>query len=211
MSVLTIVGSPQKGQDITIQLSKADLKAVSKVAADGYFSDESSWFKVFVDYVSTYDSQQLFRFSFDASEPVPEDTKNLDARFKGNFEFKQMKIASFNGSEITIYRSDINPLEYDINANLKTAPTPSITSVSNQSEFQVSDVTDLAEGYRVRLYNTNTSQYEADGAREISSIVSTTIVVDSAFVTTINPTIHELHFAERDDCNVEQQGLFDLP
>ena len=78
-----------------------------------------------------------------------------------------------------------------------------------RAEFAIQkDFVFLLYLYRVRLYNTNTAQYESDGKREITNIDGNGVTVDSAFVTTIDLNDHELHFAVIDECNVAQQANF---
>lgn len=87
------------------------------------------------------------------------------------------------------------------------APSSSIATVVSQNNFNFgAGIGDKWEtGYYVRLYNTQTCQFETDTPREIVAISGDNITVDTDWTTTLLPNVHVIRFADYDDVSQSQK------
>lgn len=102
-----------KGQANEFDLSKSDLAAVSKVVNDSYFSDQTNWSKVIVEYKSAEGNQHEMMI-FDASETSPKGNFEVSEKARDNWEVQSVKIMDFDGGYLKLQRGDLTVADFDI-------------------------------------------------------------------------------------------------
>ena len=102
-----------KGQANEFDLSKSDLAAVSKVVNDSYFSDQTNWSKVIVEYKSAEGNQHEMVI-FDASEASPKGNFEVSEKAKDSWEVQSVKIMDFDGGYLKLNRGDLTVADFDI-------------------------------------------------------------------------------------------------
>ena len=102
-----------KGQANEFDLSKSDLAAVSKVVNDSYFSDQTNWSKVIVEYKSAEGNQHEMVI-FDASEASPKGNFEVSEKAKDSWEVQSVKIMDFDGGYLKLNRGDLTVEDFDI-------------------------------------------------------------------------------------------------
>lgn len=123
---MAIITKPtiSKGQANEFDLSKSDLAAVSKVVNDSYFSDQTNWSKVILEYKSAEGNQHEMVI-FDASEASPKGNFEVSEKAKDSFEVQSVKIMDFDGGYLKLQRGDLTVEDFDIAFGI-TSSTPSI-------------------------------------------------------------------------------------
>jgi hypothetical protein len=102
-----------KGQANEIDLSKSDLAAVSKVVNDSYFSDQTNWSKVAMEYESDT-GEQIEMLIFDASQESPKANFEVSEKAKDNWQVKSVIIMDFDGGYLKLGRGDLTVADFDI-------------------------------------------------------------------------------------------------
>ena len=102
-----------KGQANEFDLSKSDLAAVSKVVNDSYFSDQTNWSKVIVEYKSAEGNQHEMVI-FDASEASPKGNFEVSEKARDSWEVQSVKIMDFDGGYLKLGRGDLTVADFDI-------------------------------------------------------------------------------------------------
>jgi hypothetical protein len=102
-----------KGQANEFDLSKSDLALVSKVVNDSYFSDQSNWSKVVLQYESS-EGEQPELVIFDASEASPKGSFEVSEKARDSWEIKSILIMDFDGGYLKINRGELTVEEFDI-------------------------------------------------------------------------------------------------
>ena len=102
-----------KGQANEFDLSKSDLAAVSKVVNDSYFSDQTNWSKVIVEYKSAEGNQHEMVI-FDASEASPKGNFEVSEKARDSWEVQSVKIMDFDGGYLKLGRGDLTVENFDI-------------------------------------------------------------------------------------------------
>lgn len=112
---MSIITKPTiaKGQPNEIYLSKSELAAVSKVVNDSYFSDQTNWSKVAMEYEST-EGKQIEIVIFDATESSPKGNFEVSQKARDSWEVQSVKIVDFDGGYLKLYRGDLAVEEFDI-------------------------------------------------------------------------------------------------
>lgn len=112
MAILT-KGSIVKGSANAVQLSKADLLAHAKVAADSYFNQQTNWYKVMLMYKSDVGEQNVL-VSFDATVPTPASSFFVSNKARNQFNIEKLVLIDFDNGELIIPRSGLVTAEFDI-------------------------------------------------------------------------------------------------
>jgi hypothetical protein len=102
-----------KGQANEFDLSKSDLALVSKVVNDSYFSDQTNWSKVVLQYESA-EGEQPELVIFDASEASPKGSFEVSEKARDSWEIKSILIMDFDGGYLKINRGELTVEEFDI-------------------------------------------------------------------------------------------------
>jgi len=102
-----------KGQANEFDLSKSELAAVSKVVNDSYFSDQTNWSKVIVEYKSAEGNQHEMVI-FDASEASPKGNFEVSEKARDSWEVQSVKIVDFDGGYLKLVRGDLTVADFDI-------------------------------------------------------------------------------------------------
>lgn len=112
---MAIITKPtiSKGQANEIDLSKSDLAAVSKVVNDSYFSDQTNWSKVAMEYESDT-GEQIEMLIFDASQESPKANFEVSEKAKDNWQVKSVIIMDFDGGYLKLVRGDLTVADFDI-------------------------------------------------------------------------------------------------
>lgn len=112
---MAIITKPtiSKGQANEFDLSKSELAAVSKVVNDSYFSDQTNWYKVIIEYKSTEGNQHEMMI-FDASEASPKGNFEVSEKARDDWEVQSVKIMDFDGGYLKLERGDLTVADFDI-------------------------------------------------------------------------------------------------
>ena len=102
-----------KGQANEFDLSKSDLAVLSKVTSDSYFSDQTNWSKIIVEYKSAEGNQHEMVI-FDASEASPKGNFEVSEKAKDNWQVKSVIIMDFDGGYLKLNRGDLTVEDFDI-------------------------------------------------------------------------------------------------
>jgi hypothetical protein len=111
-----------KGQPNEIDLSKSELALLSKVVNDSYFSDQTNWSKVIVEYKSAEGNQHEMMI-FDASEASPKANFEVSEKARDSWEVQSVKIMDFDGGYLKLGRGDLTVEEFDIVLSSSTSLT----------------------------------------------------------------------------------------
>jgi hypothetical protein len=112
MAILT-KSTVTKGQANEFDLSKPDLAAVSKVVNDSYFTDQTNWSKVIVEYKSAEGNQHEMVI-FDASQESPKGNFEISEKAKDVWEVQSVKIMDFDGGYLKLNRGDLTVEDFDV-------------------------------------------------------------------------------------------------
>lgn len=104
--MLLIIPSVTKGQPATIQLSKADLFALSSVVADSYFSDQSNVKSCVIEYNSNpSDQKKVLRF--DLSQETPSSAVFMSETARDEFWLEHVILEDFDGGTLVLTRNQL--------------------------------------------------------------------------------------------------------
>ena len=112
---MAIITKPtiSKGQANEIDLSKSDLAAVSKVVNDSYFSNQTNWSKVIIEYKSAEGNQHEM-IIFDATGDSPKGNFEVSEKARDSWEVQSVKIMDFDGGYLNLGRGDLTVADFDI-------------------------------------------------------------------------------------------------
>ena len=139
--MLTIVGDIQKGEEVEISLDLNQLLAHSKVSADSYFSQQSNWQKVFLNYASVPGLQKevlTFKnvdFGRDSSSDF-----GVFSNARDSFFIKSLIIVDKQGGVLQLSRGDLTVADFDIHMGSEPLEFTGFTAIGiNDQEVNVID------------------------------------------------------------------------
>jgi hypothetical protein len=113
MPIITKPSSIQKNSPAEISLDKSALAAVTSVAASAYYSDSANWKEVFIYYKSSVGNQrEVLKFNATISSPVA--TFLVSEKARDIFEVQKIVIVDFDNGSITVPRSQLTVVEFDV-------------------------------------------------------------------------------------------------
>lgn len=109
---MAIISKPEitRGVEALITLNRIDLLAHASVVADGYFSSESNWSKIVLNFRSN-SRDQIESVVFDSND---EGKFFVSSRSVGDFLIHSLEIFDFDGGVKTIRRSELNTVDFDV-------------------------------------------------------------------------------------------------
>ena len=114
MPIITKPQSITKGEDNIITLDKDNLANHASVIADSYFSDQSNWSRVYIQYRSAEGGQQNL-IVFDAAQEEPEGSFDPSERARdGDWTVVSLIIHDFDGGRLVINRGDLDEEDFDL-------------------------------------------------------------------------------------------------
>ena len=115
MAILTKGGTPSKGSSTSFTLNITDLLAHASVSGDAYFSVQSNWDKVFLNYTSSIGGQKDFVI-FKAVDSGTSDVADFSvvAEARDVFEIKSLIILDKQGGTLEIPRASLVTAEFDV-------------------------------------------------------------------------------------------------
>lgn len=133
MPVITYDTTPTRGTASTVTLDKAALAAVSSVAGDTYYSDNTNW-KDVICYFRSSTSRQKELVHFDATQTTPTSSFLVSSKSRGDFQIDLVIIKDFDGGYFQVGRSELNVGEFDI-----------IFAEAGPYEYYANDFTDFGD------------------------------------------------------------------
>lgn len=113
MPIITKPGSVVKDTANSFSLSKSSLAALSIVSSDAWFSQQSNWKKVRVNYISSV-GNQFISVIFDATQANPTGTFYAMSPCRDNFEVFNIVIEDFNRGSLKIDSSLLTKSEFAV-------------------------------------------------------------------------------------------------
>lgn len=113
MPIMTKPNSIAKDAINTFSLDKSALGACASVVADSWFSQQSNWKKVRVNYLSTL-GRQFITVVFDATKASPTGVFYAVSPCRENFEIFSLEIEDFNNDKFRVNLNDVVKSEFSI-------------------------------------------------------------------------------------------------
>ena len=120
ISSVPALNAIEKGVGATFTLDKAQLALVASVVASAYYSDQSNWKSVILNYKSSTLSQTT-SIGFDASLASPTGIFNVATQATDIFEIQTISIVDFQNGYFVIPRSQLTVVDFDVDM---TSPLP---------------------------------------------------------------------------------------
>lgn len=124
ISSVPALNAIEKGVGATFTLDKAQLALVASVVASAYYSDQSNWKSVILNYKSSTLSQTT-SIGFDASLASPTGIFNVATQATDIFEIQTISIVDFQNGYFVIPRSQLTVVDFDV--DMTPLPPDAIT------------------------------------------------------------------------------------
>ena len=204
MAIITKSSSVEKGNEVEFTLNITDLLAHASVSGDAYFSVQSNWDKVFLNYKSAGYQKEILVFNDVDSGTSSVANFGVFSDARDLFEVHSVIIMDKQGGCLKIKRSDLVAAEFDVDfsvvsggvsydvAALNTTSESEYASGSGGALFArgtaidfLSDgsiiVTSSKSGEKIKKFNvdgSNNETFDTNFARTITGTL-TTVLVDS--------------------------------
>jgi len=113
MAIVTVTGTPDKGETLTYTLDKAELVAHAKVAADSYFNNQANWKRVSLVMRSNVGGQSKILI-LDTGLASPSAELVTTSFSRNAFLIDRLTIFDKEGGQLLLVRSDLNSSEFDV-------------------------------------------------------------------------------------------------
>ena len=162
MAIITKSSSVEKGNEIEFTLNITDLLAHASVSGDAYFSVQSNWDKVFVNYTSEGYQKEILIFNNVDSGTSSAANFGVFSNARDTFEVHSVIIMDKQGGCLKIKRSDLVAAEFDVIFAASTAGWSSTyydNSAATLSNNNLTATIDSNTGQGIILYTDNQITY----------------------------------------------------
>jgi hypothetical protein len=193
-----------KNEKNLITLDK-DLFAFASDFSDVYFANDLNWKKVAIHYKHSTSNQTRIIVLLKEQEEGWFEISEM-AR-TGTWQIDRIQVFDKDGGMETILRAGMpSPATFDIVANRKIGPSPSISLVSGSS-VTVESAADLEVGFKVKLWDNVAFQYLNATVFTIQNIVENVITLDQTITGHSGKTLL-LRFPSFSEASPKQKGIY---
>ena len=147
MAIITKGSNLQKGNEVEFTLSITHLLAHASVSADNYFSDQSNWDKVFVNYKSSTGNQkEILIFKNVDSGATSTANFGVFSGARDAFEIQSIIIMDKQGGYLHVKRSDLVVADFDVDFSSSGSSGSSVTTVTWDTSSTGYGVYDVSNG-----------------------------------------------------------------
>ena len=119
MAIITKGSNLQKGSEVEFTLNITDLLAHASVSGDAYFSNQSNWDKVFINYKSSTGNQkEILIFKDVDSGATSVANFGVFSGARDAFEVQSIIIMDKQGGYLHVKRSDLVVADFDVDLDL---------------------------------------------------------------------------------------------
>lgn len=151
MAIITKGSNLEKGNEVEFTLSITDLLAHASVSGDAYFSVQSNWDKVFINYTSAGYQKEILIFNNVDSGTSSAANFGVFSDARDVFEVHSIIIMDKQGGCLKIKRSDLVTADFDVDFGITSSGT------AIQWESKLNYVPEADGG----LTSTNTESFES--------------------------------------------------
>ena len=117
MAIITKGSNLEKGSEVEFTLNITDLLAHASVSGDAYFSDQSKWKRVFINYGSQGHQKEILIFKNVDSGATSVANFGVFSDARDTFEVQSIIIMDKQGGYLCIKRSDLVAADFDVDLN----------------------------------------------------------------------------------------------
>ena len=114
MAIITKGSNLEKGSEVEFTLNITDLLAHASVSGDAYFSDQSNWDKVFINYASEGYQKEILIFKNVDSGATSVANFGVFSGARDAFEIQSIIIMDKQGGYLHVKRSDLVVADFDV-------------------------------------------------------------------------------------------------
>ena len=114
MAIITKGSNLEKGNEVEFTLNITDLLAHASVSGDAYFSDQSNWDKVFINYGSQGHQKEILIFKNVDSGATSTANFGVFSGARDAFEVQSIIIMDKQGGYLHVKRSDLVVADFDV-------------------------------------------------------------------------------------------------